>query len=543
MKHLKIVLILIISISLFSNSQNTVGIISNSLNAFNGYTLFTAQTETYLIDNCGRVINQWTSLYPPGNSVYLLKNGNLLRAAKIENMDIDFGGTGGRIEMFNWNGDIIWQYEYNTDQYRQHHDIYPMPNGNILMLAVTVMSNFEAINSGRNPSNLSESVLYNEQILELEPTGFNTANIVWEWNIKDHLIQEYDSSKDNYGIIANNPQLLDINYLGGSLGNANWMHVNSIQYSEELDQIVISSRLLNEFYIIDHSTTTEQASSHSGGVYGKGGDILYRWGNPQVYNQGDTSDQKLFGQHFPHFIPNSLLDAGKIILFNNGFNRDPDFSEVFIIEPPTSSPGFYIYDNNAYGPIEPEYIYVNPSNPEDFYSAILSGAQRLANGNILICEGTSGRFFEVDTNGDLVWEYISPVGPNKIFKQGEAPLGNSVFRAFKYAVSYPAFTGKDMSPGNTIELGTDVNSCTTLSKKNNSLSIISLYPNPTKGIIHFKSLNSIVKIEIYNILAERLMKIEKQNINQIHVEHLKSGLYFLNLYNGNQVIKKRFLKI
>ena len=87
---------------------------------------------------------------------------------------------------------------------------------------------------------------------------------------------------------------------------------------------------MNEIYIIDHSTSTAEAATSSGGIYNKGGDFLYRWGNPQAYRQGDQNDQKLFGQHYPHWIPDGLADAGKLILFNNGFSRTPSFSEVFI---------------------------------------------------------------------------------------------------------------------------------------------------------------------------------------------------------------------
>ena len=223
----------------------------------------------------------------------------------------------------------------------QHHDIYPLPHGNILVLAATIMTNAEAVQAGRNPANLVDGNLFNEQIVELQPVGNNSANIVWEWNIKDHLIQDFDGSKDNFGSVESNPQLLDINFLGSLSGINNWLHVNSIQYNADLDQIVLSSRHMNEIYIIDHSTSTAEAATSSGGIYNKGGDFLYRWGNPQAYRQGDQNDQKLFGQHYPHWIPNGLADAGKLILFNNGFSRTPSFSEVFILDPPTDSPGFY----------------------------------------------------------------------------------------------------------------------------------------------------------------------------------------------------------
>ena len=134
--------ILIYSISY---GQNTLGNTLITGDAAPGYTLFTAYTETYLINNCGEVINQWSSAYPPGNAVYLLEDGSILRAGRTSSTDITFGGQGGIIEKFDWNGNLTWQYLYDTPQMRQHHDVFPMPNGNVLILAATVMDNAEAV--------------------------------------------------------------------------------------------------------------------------------------------------------------------------------------------------------------------------------------------------------------------------------------------------------------------------------------------------------------------------------------------------------------
>lgn len=152
-------------------SQNTVGVITNTSGAYNGYTLFTSHKKTFLINNCGQVIQQWISDFIPGNSVYLLENGNLLRTGQTNSTDITFGGQGGVIEIYSWEGNLLWQYYYDTPQYRQHHDVFPMPNGNILILAANVMSNAEAIQAGRNPALLTQSVLYSEQIIEVQPTA------------------------------------------------------------------------------------------------------------------------------------------------------------------------------------------------------------------------------------------------------------------------------------------------------------------------------------------------------------------------------------
>ena len=185
-------LIIFLSLISLSNAQNTLGALRNDAGSYNGYTLFSPNnsTETYLINNCGEVVHQWTSTFFPAASVYLLENSNLLRTGRIPNDDIQFGGVGGKIELFDWDNNLIWEYTYSSTTVSQHHDIYPLPNGNILMLAVTTMTESEAIAAGRDPSLITEGKVFNEQVLELEPVGTDQANIVWEWNIKDHLIQD-----------------------------------------------------------------------------------------------------------------------------------------------------------------------------------------------------------------------------------------------------------------------------------------------------------------------------------------------------------------
>ncbi len=526
------------------SGQNTVGVISNSVGSLNGYALFTFQKESYLIDNCGQLVNQWTSSYNSGRSVYLLENGTLLRAANIPNAgNIAIQGFGGKAELFNWDNQLLWEYEYSTTTTVQHHDIFPMPNGNVLLLAAEVITDIDAIDLGRDPMNLG-SELYMEQILELQPDLVNGgATIVWQWNIKDHLIQDFAPAEANFGVVADNPQRLDINYLGGSIvGSANWLHANSVQYNESLDQIIISIRFLSEFYIIDHSTTTAEAATSSGGDRGKGGDILYRWGNPEAYDQGTSGDQNLFGQHYPHWIADGSPDAGKIIVFNNGWNRPTSFSEIDIINPPTSAPGDYTYTvNTAYGPSNPDYIYTAPVNT-DFYSPILSGAQRLPNGNTLICEGTSGYFFEIDPSENIVWEYINPVGATGVLNQGDNPQGsaNSIFRVKKYAPDYSAFDGRDLTPGSTIETGADQSGCNILGVADNSFNQISIYPNPTNDILNINTFNNIDKIEVYDMLG-RLVKT-RDNSKTINLNSLSSGLYIVNIHSNNIIISKKVVK-
>ena len=541
----KLIYILLIFSNLTLLSQvNTLGTISLTEEAYDGYTLFSSYKNTFLINNCGQVINQWSSDYLPGHSVYILPNGNLIRAGRKDTSTITFGGVGGIVEMFDWDGNLVWEFVYSSDDYRLHHDIYPMPNGNILVLAATVMSNEETILAGRDPNLVSGAgILYNEQILEIKPIGTNDYSIEWEWNFNDHLIQDYDDTKNNYGVIEEHPEKLDINFLNDRIPAENWLHVNSIQYDETLDQIVISSRNLSELFIIDHSTTTEEASGDTGGTYGKGGDFLYRWGNPLAYRQGNEDNRTLFGQHFPHIIKPGLKDEGKIILFNNGTDREPAFSEVMIFSAPTTSPGIYTYEpDSSYGPEAAEFTY-SSNEDNNFTSGILSGAIRLPNENLLICDGNSGRLFEITATNDIVWNYIIPMNntTGEISTQGDVlESGNSTFRGIKYSTDYEGFTGKDVTPGDPIESNFNLNTCLSLSTDNLLNNNITIYPNPVIDLININTSLTILEVEIYDVLGKRLNYI-KVNNRKIDVSGVNSGVYILKIKTEIGIILKKIL--
>lgn len=359
--------------------------------------------------------------------------------------------------------------------------------------------------------------------------------------MKDHLIQDFDDTKDNFGVIKEHPELLDFNYLHAEIGNANWLHINSLQYNESLDQLIISSRLLSEVYIIDHSTNTAEASLHAGGTYEKGGDFLYRWGNPESHGMGDADSRTLFSQHYPHWIADDLIDAGKLLIFSNGNSRR--FSSIEMISPTTSSEGVYTFDTTlGYGPTTAEWTYTNPVEPENFFSSILSSAQRLPNGNMLICDGDSGYFFEIDNNDNIVWEYINPDTNNGIISQGETASANFVFRALKFPKDYAAFTGKDLTPTTTVEINTNGNSCNVLGVTPFEISDnVNIYPNPTTGFISVNTKLSIDKIEIYNTLG-KLMKTVLNNKN-VSIENYYTGIYFIRIYCGNTTTTKKIIKI
>jgi hypothetical protein len=438
-----------------SADSTTIGLLQNDSAAFVGYTLFAPLMSrfTYLVDNKGRLVHSWHSSYRPGMSAYLLENGRLLRTAFVGNTAFPYVGAGGHVEEFDWDGALVRAYDYSTDLHCQHHDIEPLPNGNVLMIAWENKTRAEAIAAGRNPAKLAQNKLWPDHVIEVDPA---TDSIVWEWHVWDHLIQDFDSTKANYGVVADHPELVDLNFLaaGEPGGWADWNHANSVDYNEQFDQIVLSVRNFSEVWIVDHSTTTEQARGHSGGREGMGGDILYRWGNPQTYRAGDSTDQKFLGQHDARWIEPGLPGAGHITVFNNGQGRpDGNYSTVDEFIPACDSTGNYPRPapGQPFGPAAQSWTY-RADPPTSFFSGSMSGAHRLPNGNTLICNSSDGTLFEVTSDADVVWRYVNPVIETGPLYQGDAPRGlNMVFRATRYQPGYPGLAGRDLTPGYPIE--------------------------------------------------------------------------------------------
>lgn len=442
-----VVLCLILLAPLTAQEQ-TMGLLRNDSASYRGYTLLFPMwySETYLVDNEGQLVHSWQSDFKPANSVYLLEDGTLLRTATIDNNVFVGRGAGGRIELLDWDSNVLWRYDYGSDSFCQHHDIEPMPSGNVLMVAWEYKTKEEAVAAGRDPVKLEQDCLWPLHVIEVDPRA---DSIVWEWHLWDHVVQHYSKSRPNYGVVQDHPELVDLNFTSiYEAYHPDWNHTNTVAYNAELDQIVLSPRQFSEIWIIDHSTSTEEAAGHTGGRYGRGGDLLYRWGNPAAYRRPNEG-WRLYGQHDPHWIADSLSGAGRMLILNNGGARP--YSSVDEIELPMDSAGFYhLGQDSTYGPELPAWYY---RDTVGFFARFISGAQRLPNRNTLICDGPAGRIFEVTPDSQVVWDYINPVSDTGPMTQGEPipPTSNEVFRAYRYSPDYPAFRGRDLTPKGPIE--------------------------------------------------------------------------------------------
>jgi hypothetical protein len=550
-------------VSAFGQTR-TVGLFLNDTSkVFKGYTLFAPKqnTMTYLINNEGRIVRQWTaSKYPPGQSVYLLENGNLLRSCMTKGKLSTGGGEGGRVEEYDWNDNLVWEMDISTETYMQHHDIRILPNGNIIMLVVEKKTFAQVVAAGFNPTKLQSEVqqkdiMVPDCVYEIKPTKPSGGTIVWEWHVWDHLIQDYDASKTNYGVVKDHPELIDA---AGDQKNipAFWNHMNSIDYNSTFDQILLSVRGNSEVWVIDHSTTTLEAKGHTGGKSGKGGDLLYRWGNPICYRSGTANDQKLYQQHCAEWVKSDCPGAGNITVFNNGLGRN--YSTIDEFTPPVDSKGIYSRTSgSAFGPTNFYWNYT-ATPPSSLFAAAISGAYRLPNGNTMICDGTHGTFYEVTQSSAVCWKYICPVVLSGILTQGdtlpndpvrEGEKYNAVFRIYKYPLNYAAFTGKTLTAGDYVEkYRTSVDD--EVSGLPKSFDLSQNYPNPfnPSTVISYQLQNSgYVNLTVRDLLGREIATLVNENkmpgkyeIN-FDAHNLPSGIYYYMLKSGSNIQTKKMV--
>src|SRR4029079_13685707 len=171
--------------------------------------------KTYLFDNEGRLVHTWTSEYPSGAASYLLENGNLFRPAESVNRKggLQVRAAAGRLQELDWDGNVVWDFEYHSEKRMPHHDAIKLPNGNALLICWEKINEEEAVAQGRRPETVKDSHLQPDCLVEIKPTGPTTGEIVWEWRSWDHLIQDQDRDKPNYGKVADHPERFDLNYI------------------------------------------------------------------------------------------------------------------------------------------------------------------------------------------------------------------------------------------------------------------------------------------------------------------------------------------
>jgi len=368
-------------------------ILTDTLEVYNGALLenslvlaiLNGGNESYLLDKRGNKVHEWNFESRLGNDLEILPDGKLLGIFKVESPDFSFGGYGGIIKIINIDGSTHWEFNYASEDIMAHHDVEMLPNGNVLFM---VWERIDAITAQQAGVNTAVDI-FPEVLVEVNP---NTNQVVWEWHSFNHMVQDMDDTLSNYGVVKNNPQLINFNYQ--EIDNGDLMHANGLDYDAVKDVIYMSVNFYSEVWVIDHSTTSAEAATDMGGNFDKGGNLLYRFGNPDAYNNG-VGERLFYNNHFPNLLENNEPGAGNILIYVNKSDKIEQ-STVYELKMPET------FNLSADTNNEPEIVW--SFTDADLYHPRISGAVRLQNGNTLICEGDYG-FWEVTNSKDIVWKY------------------------------------------------------------------------------------------------------------------------------------------
>lgn len=395
-----------------------------------GYTFFASGTKAYLYDMNKTLVHTWTLPYSVVGNAVLLRDSSIYFTSSNAN-GWNSGGAlcHGRFQRIKWDGTVSWTYTYASSLYCPHH-------------------NFEAIyytdDPGETPTVLAGCYTSKgDKVVEIKPTGATTADVVWEWVGSEHM-------GDNDAALLSSTK----GSMGGSAG-VEWMHTNYVSLHRGLNQVVVDAKNFNEVLVVDHSTTTAQAATRTGGIYGKGGDILYRWGNPSNY--GVTGTAQLNGQHSGSWVPDTfpgttdtLPGRRNIIIVNNGADK--------AVEIVPAGTGNGIYPRTTDAAFAPASPLVNRSFA---FQTGEGSIQRLPGGNTLLCAGgvggtggiSSSKILEVSATGDSLWGFTPTV---------------TTTRAWRYALTYMGKAGTSSIAANAGFSGEN---------------LFSLSTNPANGLV------------------------------------------------------------
>jgi hypothetical protein len=361
----------------------------NRTKTSDGYTLLctygrsvwsSARTDVWLIDMEGNIVHRWRMNQLPGLHAILLESGNLAYPAETRT-NIEMGLS---FEFCGFGGEIV---ELDWD-------------GNVVWKVETPYQNHDFL------------VLPNHHVMypvHADPKGILPDETAARWKggipgtevegkiYGDNIYEKDENGKTIWEWISYEHLDPEIDTLCPYENRSHW-HFNALWICKD-GNILVSPRHLNEVLKIEYPS----------------GKVIARYGKGKIFHQHDVRE----------------LDNGNILVFDNGTHRHnhrAEYSRVVEIDPNTDE---IVWEYKA-------------DNPSDFYSPICSGAERLPNGNTIICSCNDGRIFEVTYDGELVWEYHSPfIGVKSTLTD---MCGNLTFRAHRYPANYSGLRGKDLDP-------------------------------------------------------------------------------------------------
>ncbi|MCB0320326.1 MAG: aryl-sulfate sulfotransferase [Bdellovibrionales bacterium] len=324
--------------------------------SYPGFTLYSTSgtAEIVLANEKGEFVHRWDV---DADRARLLPNCNVLvvHGSKWGLAREPWSSLRSVIREYDWEGKIAWEASLPSDA---HHDIWRMKNGHTLVPYLTRVPR-DIIVQQLGPD-FKDFHVRSDVIVELDGKG----ETVWEWKAHEHL------SISDCG--ARGCPEFSAKYREGHK-RFDWTHINTARplpdnkWFEGGDKrfapgnVLVFPRNFWSALIIDRTTK----------------EVVWRYSAEK--NGG------LSGGHEAYMIENGLPGAGNILIFDNG--RVGEESRVLEVNPIT------------------EDVVWEYHRPGEFFSRVAGAAQRLPNGNTLISEDTTGRVFEVTSDGTTVWSH------------------------------------------------------------------------------------------------------------------------------------------
>lgn len=359
----------------------------NLSKTYNSYVLYDGRDgRSFLIDMNGNAVHSWPYTGFPVEMIDPAIN-NGIRGHIICQKEPEIYSCENLL-IVDWDSNIVWEWGEKAPggKARQNHDLAPLPNGNVLIVAFAESTLPE----------LSDRRFSDQAIYEISRDG----DIVWRWLSSEH-IEELGFSKEKKALLLSEKSrprssIFVINDMA-PLGPNKWFKQGDDRFHP--DNIMIDSREGCFMAIIDK----------------KSGRVVWRMGPeyPASYDNSRRSFvgrlprpvDSICGQHDAHMIPEGLPGEGNILVFDNqgAAGIPPIYLNMF--------PGSRVLEID---PITQQIVWQYDASFSGlpfwtFFSSFISSARRLPNGNTLICEGMHGRIFQVTQKGEIVWEYINPV--------------------------------------------------------------------------------------------------------------------------------------
>ena len=546
------------------------------------YTFCVGGNYAYLLDTAtsttSTYFKRWTLTSTTAYAAYFLAGDTILQSVSYKATGAPgSGGSTGKARKISWDGSVVWEYTASDATTQMHHDMYGMPNGNVLFIV------YEEKSASPSTVGCSQTLtVWSEKIIEVKPTGPTSGEVVWEWHLWDHLCQSvYPAVTATYvSNVSEHPELMNVNYNM----TQDWIHMNGIDYNAALDQIIMSSHMMNEVYVIDHSTTTAEAATHTGGNSGKGGDFLYRWGNPATYGLSATGNNSGFKViHDAHWIPSTNpLWPNYMCVYNNNQGSNV---QVVLWEPPYDTVDGYVTYSYTPGSIIGPTSCTKPTIPA-ITAQDEGNSQQLDNGNILVTKPgvgpSSGNFYEVNGSGTILQQVsvktshayrvtkcqvrgpiasaassstiVSSGTQVNLNSSGASPSETSPAYTYSWSSIPAGFSSGDQNPSVTVNTtttyivtitNTDVG-CSDTASVTVSVSSgiddetpanqLSVYPNPTSGIVYLSEDYVLNNYEIFVSDSYGKIIIHEMNLKLLDLSDYANGIYYLTVKSDASVV-------